>query len=350
MKLSLSAFDYQLPRELIAQEPAKPRDQARLLCLNRADGSIDHRRFYQLSEILRPDDLLVVNDSKVFPARLFGHKETGGQVEIFLHRQINSHRWECLLGGRVHPDLTIFLTGGLQAHLLKDQGDGTWLVDFNWDGQKFWRALEKIGRMPLPPYITVDAGQSLARKRYQTVYAEDKHTGSVAAPTAGLHFTNRLLAKLRKQGIKIVPVTLHVGLGTFATIKTEDIVKHQMHSEFVSISKRSAQIIAAAKLSGRRIVAVGTTSCRTLEAYGQAVKEGRIVLGEAYQEWTQIFIYPGYKFQLVDALITNFHLPKSSLLLLVSALAGVEPIKAAYQEAIRQKYLFYSYGDAMFIG
>lgn len=349
--LSLSEFDYQLPQELIAQKPAKPRDHARLLCLNRENGVISQRRFDQLGEILHAGDVLVINDSRVFPARLLGKKEgTGGQVEIFLHKNLSDRRWECLIGGRAHPGLTIILGAGLTAKLEKDQGDGTWLVMFNQSGVKFWHILERIGRMPLPPYIVPDKSQRLDRERYQTVYAETNHTGSVAAPTAGLHFTKRLLTRLRAQGIKIVPVTLHVGLGTFAAVKEKDITQHQMHSELASISRRSAQALAKAKREGRRVIAVGTTSCRTLEAYGQAIKKGRLAWGEAYQDWTDIFIYPGYQFQLVDALITNFHLPKSSLLMLVSAFAGVEPIKRAYRTAIAAQYRFYSYGDAMFIG
>mgnify|MGYP001809939662 CR=1 FL=1 len=349
--LFLKDFNYQLPSSLIAQEPVKPRDHARLLCLGRADGQIRHSRFDEIGLCLQAGDVLVINNSRVFPARLVGKKaESGGRVEIFLHKPIDKQTWECLVGGRVHAGVTVKLGRDLIAYLQNDQGDGTWLVKFNQQGHKFWRTLNHIGQMPLPPYIKPGANQRLDRCRYQTVYAEDKNNGSVAAPTAGLHFTARLLAKLRRQGIIIAPVTLHVGLGTFASIKSENIIEHQMHEEFIQISQKTAQILAKAKKDGRRIVAVGTTSCRTLESYGQAIKSGRFAWGQAYQDWTKIFIYPGYEFQVIDALITNFHLPKSSLLLLVSALAGPVAIRRVYQEAIAQKYRFYSYGDAMFIG
>jgi len=348
--LSLKDFDYYLPKELIAQEPIKPRDHARLLCLSKTDGAISHRRFDDLLEILGKDDVLVINDSKVFPARLFGYKEkTGGQIEIFLHKHKQGSTWECLIGGKVKPGLKIILAAGLQATPLNDQGDGTWLVSFNYEEKNFWSILERIGRMPLPPYITPSKSQHLDRVRYQTVYAEDKNTGSVAAPTAGLHFTKRLITQLLKKGVKIIPVTLHVGLGTFAAVKEDNIIEHKMHSELAVINKKSAQLLKRAKNDHKRIVAVGTTSCRVLEAYGQAIKQGKLSLGEAYHEWTEIFIYPGYKFALLDSLITNFHLPKSSLLMLVSALAGQEEIKEAYRAATAAKYRFYSYGDAMFI-
>lgn len=349
--LSLKEFDYELPRALIAQEPAKPRDHARLLCLRRQDGAISHTRFDHLGEYLKAGDLLVINDSRVFPARLIGKKKTsGGRVEIFLHQVVADNNWECLVGGRAHIDLVVIFDKGLEARLLQDKGDGIWLVSFNQGGDKFWRTLEKIGQMPLPPYISPGASQKIDRARYQTVYANSKQNGSVAAPTAGLHFTKRLLAKLKAQGVEVVSVTLHVGLGTFASVKTEDIRQHQIHSEFVSISKKSAQALVKAKQSGHRLVAVGTTSCRVLESYGQEIKQGSLAWGEAYHGWTKIYIYPGYDFQLVDALITNFHLPKSSLLMLIAAFAGLNPVKVAYREAIAAQYRFYSYGDAMFIG
>lgn len=349
--LSLTDFDYTLPRALIAQVPVKPRDHARLLCLDRADGSLEHSRFDRLTEHLRAGDVLVVNNSQVFPARLLGSKtDTGGKVEIFLHQPILSNRWECLIGGRVRSGLVVTLGGGLTATLVTDQGDGTWLVDFNLTGKKFWQVLDKIGHVPLPPYIKPSHKQVLDNTRYQTVYADVKHKGSVAAPTAGLHFTKRLLAKLQAQGVEIVTVTLHVGLGTFAAVKTEDIKAHNMHAEFATISTASARSLARAKAEHRRLIAVGTTSCRVLESYGQAIKAGRLALGQAYQEWTDIFIYPGYDFQLTDGLITNFHLPKSSLLMLVSAFAGYNQVRAAYQVAMAEHYRFYSYGDAMFIG
>ena len=348
--LSLKDFDYLLPKELIAQEPIKPRDHARLLCLDKNKGDITHSRFDALIHILKKGDVLVINDSKVFPARLFGHKkETGGKVEVFLHKHQQGSIWECLIGGKVKVGSIVVLGAGLEGKLLKNRGDGTWLVLFNFEEKKFWKILEKIGRMPLPPYITPNKNQHLDRVRYQTVYAENKNTGSVAAPTAGLHFTKRLLKRLSDKGVLIIPVTLHVGLGTFAAVKEDNIVEHKMHSEYISISKKSSQLIAQAKKRQQRIIGVGTTSCRVLESYGQAIKQGKISLGEVYNEWTEIFIYPGYKFQLLDALITNFHLPKSSLLMLVSALAGKEVVQEVYRQAIADKYRFYSYGDAMFI-
>ncbi|OQB93989.1 MAG: S-adenosylmethionine:tRNA ribosyltransferase-isomerase [Parcubacteria group bacterium ADurb.Bin115] len=351
INLSLEDFNYNLPKHLIAQTPIKPRDHARLLCLGRFNGNIRHRRFDDLKDELQPGDVLVINDSKVFPARLMGRKDgSGGQVEIFLHKFIKDGRWECLVGGRVHPNLKIIFSHGLWAVLEKDQGDGTWLVFFSKSGQEFWHLLDQIGQVPLPPYIQGSGRQKLDRLRYQTVYAQDNHKGSVAAPTAGLHFTNRMLAKLRQQGVNIVPVTLHVGLGTFAAVKETDITKHQMHSEFMSISAEATKVLVAAKKQKRRIVAVGTTSCRVLESYGQEISRGRLSLGETYQGWTNIFIYPGYQFILTDALITNFHLPKSSLLMLVSAFAGQKAVMEAYRQAIQENYRFYSYGDAMFIG
>jgi S-adenosylmethionine:tRNA ribosyltransferase-isomerase len=348
--LSLKDFDYSLPKELIAQEPIKPRDHARLLCLDKNKGEIVHRRFDSLTQILKKGDVLVINNSKVFPARLFGYKkETGGRIEIFLHKHQQGFIWECLVGGKVKVDAIIILGAGLEGKMLENQNDGTWLVSFNFEKEKFWKILERIGRMPLPPYITPNKSQHLDRVRYQTVYADNKNKGSVAAPTAGLHFTQRLLKKLSEKGVLVVPVILHVGLGTFALVKEENIVEHKMHSEYISISKKSAQFLYEAKKSGQRIIGVGTTSCRVLESYGQAIKSRKVLLGEAYNEWTEIFIYPGYKFEFLDALITNFHLPKSSLLMLVSALAGEAEIEEAYRQAIAAEYRFYSYGDAMFI-
>ncbi|MDP3837137.1 MAG: tRNA preQ1(34) S-adenosylmethionine ribosyltransferase-isomerase QueA [bacterium] len=346
--LSLKDFNYILPRELIAQEPVKPRDHARLLCVSRRSGKMRDSRFDNLVTELQLGDVLVVNDSKVFPARLIGTKESGGRVEIFLHRHERAGRWECLVGGRVRENLKVKLSNKLQATLICDQGDGTWLVDFNVSGEEFYKIIERIGRMPLPPYINPGESKQADKTNYQTVYANDAHTGSVAAPTAGLHFTERLLKKIKEKGVKVIHVTLHVGLGTFAGVKTEDIRKHQMHSEFASLSKASAQQLLKAKQRGGRIIAVGTTACRVLESYGQAVAKKELELGDAYEAWTSIFIYPGYKFKLVDGLITNFHLPKSSLIMLVSAFAGYENTMATYRHAIAEKYRFYSYGDAAF--
>ncbi len=289
-------------------------------------------------------DVLVVNDSKVFPARLFGHKKnTGGTVEVFLHKKINDNLWECLLGGRVSVGLVIELAPKFEAIVKTNNQDGTWRVEFNKTGTDFFSAVARIGHLPLPPYIKRQKDQKEDKRNYQTVYAADDKVGSVAAPTAGLHFTPRLLKKIKDKGIKIERVTLHVGLGTFSTVKTENILEHKMHSEFVQIDSATIKRLKKAKTDHKRIVAVGTTSARTLESWGQAK------FPDKYSTWTDIFIYPGYKFTVVDALITNFHLPKSTLLMLVSALAGKNLIKEAYLAAVVNKYRFFSYGDAMFI-
>lgn len=348
-----SDFDYELPAELIAQKPARPRDCSRLLLLDKESGEISHHRFYEISDYLKKGDVLVLNDSKVFPARLLGHKEgTGGAVEIFLHKKKEHGEWECLVGGRVREGLKIeFSRNPLQATLLKDNGDGTWRVGFNLSGKKFWQAIERVGIVPLPPYIKRDGKQASDKDNYQTVFADPHKVGSAAAPTAGLHFTERLLKKIRAKGVKIVFVTLHVGLGTFAPVKAEKITEHKMHSEFAEISAKAAKEILEARASGRRIIAVGTTSCRTLESadwkkFASQASSGKIA---PQSFWTDIFIYPGYRFKIVDALITNFHLPKSTLLMLVSALAGKENIDRAYSQAVSAGYKFFSYGDAMFI-
>jgi S-adenosylmethionine:tRNA ribosyltransferase-isomerase len=338
-------FDYHLPSGLIAQKPARPRDHSRLLVLDKKSGRLEHKHFYDLPDYLGPGDVLVLNNSQVFPARLIGHKAgTGGAVEIFLHRKIDHGKigdiWECLVGGRAKVG-TVIEFPGLRAEIIENNEDGTWQVAFNSAGAKFFRAINKIGEVPLPPYIK--RGQQLAsdRNSYQTVFADKHKIGSAAAPTAGLHFTKSLLKKIRTRGVKIVYVTLHVGLGTFAPVKTDSIEDHKMHSEWAEISRRSAKAILSAKLAGRRVIAVGTTSCRTLESADWRKQEQSF--------WTDIFIYPGYHFDIVDALVTNFHLPKSTLIMLVSALAGKENIDKAYQEAVRREYRFFSYGDAMLI-
>jgi len=352
MSYTVSDFDYHLPSELIAQKPARPRDHSRLLTLNKKTGSIANRHFFDIVDYLRPGDLLILNNSKVFPARLIGHKEiTGGAVEIFLHHKSSADTWECLVGGRVKigtaiefknkPARVISPAPYLRAEIIKNNADGTWRVKFNLSGAKFFAAINKIGEIPLPPYIKRAKRLASDKNNYQTVFADNHKVGSVAAPTAGLHFTKNLLKKIKARGVKIEYVTLHVGLGTFAPIKTEKITDHKMHSEFASISAKTARVILKTKKSGDRVIAVGTTSCRTLES---ADKKNMAGAG-----WTNIFIYPGYKFKIVDALITNFHLPKSTLIMLVSAFAGKRNIDFAYQEAIRQKYRFFSYGDAMFI-
>jgi S-adenosylmethionine:tRNA ribosyltransferase-isomerase len=284
-----------------------------------------------------------LNNSKVFPARLLGHKAaTGGAVEVFLHHQTSPDTWQCLVGGRVKPGLTLDFSSGLQAVTEIDNGDGTWQVKFNLAGPKFWRTIYKIGLVPLPPYIKRNKKMASDERNYQTVYADSHKVGSVAAPTAGLHFTKGLLKKVSERGVKIVYVTLHVGLGTFAPVKTEKITEHKMHSEFAEVSASTLRAILKTKQSGGRVIAVGTTSCRTLESLDLSQPAGQAF-------WTDIFIYPGYHFKIVDALITNFHLPKSTLVMLVSALANKKNIDKAYQEAIAKKYRFFSYGDAMYI-
>jgi len=344
MKYSLSDFDYNLPLELIAQAPVNPRDAAKLLIVDKTNKKLEHQKFSDIVDYLEKGDVLVVNDSKVFPARLFGHKKTtGGAVEVFLHKKINENTWECLLGGRVSEELVIELAPKFEATVKINNHDGTWQVEFNKTGTNFFSAISKIGHLPLPPYIKRPKDQKEDKRNYQTIYAAVGKVGSVAAPTAGLHFTNRLLNKIKAKGVIIERVTLHVGLGTFSPVKTENILQHKMHSEFAEIDKATIKRLKKAKVQGKRIIAVGTTSARTLESWGQAESPDK------YSAWTDIFIYPGYKFKVVDALITNFHLPKSTLLMLVSALTGKDFMFKAYQEAINQSYRFFSYGDAMFI-
>ncbi len=372
-----SDFDYRLPSKLIAQQPMKPRDHSRLLILDKNTGEIEHKHFYDIVNYLNDGDVLVLNNSKVFPARLIGQKkDTGGKIEVFLHQKIKAGIWNCLLGGHgKKDDLEIKLGKGrfnLIAKVLKDNQDGTWQVKFNKTGQSFFNVVNKIGKTPLPPYIKRNKKLVVSSQKdkinYQTVYADEKKTGSVAAPTAGFHFTPPLLNKLKKRGIQIEYVTLHVGLGTFAPVKIEKIKDHKMHSELVEISKKTLANVIKAKKEKRRIIAVGTTSIRTLEsAFTTVILESRILgtiesrrdpisrsfnapsmmTNHSFQ--TSIFIYPPYKFKVIDAVITNFHLPKSTLLMLVSAFAGKKNIDRAYQEAIKNKYRFFSYGDAMFI-
>jgi len=361
----LSDFDYHLPSELIAQQPMKPRDHSRLLLLDRKTGTLTHRHFYNLLDYLRPGDLLVLNNSKVFPARLLGQKKiTGGQVEVFLHqpqKKIGQKKniWECLVGGRAQEGLEITFslkrklivssqTQLLRAKLLKNNQDGTWQVEFNLKGQKFWRIVRRIGEVPLPPYIKRTNQLVSDRQNYQTVFADKRRVGSAAAPTAGLHFTKNLLKKIQARGVKIRYLTLHVGLGTFAPVKTKNINKHKMHREFISVSASTIREIKRTKQVGGRIIAVGTTSCRALESLDwERLRKQDILASQSF--WTDIFIYPGYHFKIIDALVTNFHLPKSSLIMLVSALAGQKNIRDAYQAAVAEKYRFFSYGDAMFI-
>lgn len=351
--MRLREFDYELPNKLIATHPAKPRDHSRLLVLDKKTGEIEHKRFFEIIDHLDPGDVLVMNDSKVIPARLFASKVgTGGKVEVLLHKKLNTNTWQCLLGGRVKEDLNLEFDKGLFAQIENNNEDGTWDLCFNKKGKDLMLAVIKAGEMPLPPYIENKRKQQKEKrikandkKNYQTIYANDKKFGSVAAPTAGLHFTPRVLKKIKEKGIKIEFITLYVGMGTFAPVKTEDITKHKMHAEWVEITRSTIFNLQSSIKKNNRIIAVGTTSARALEAcFSDPPKKG-----EAFKSWVDIFITPGYKFKAVDALITNFHLPKSTLLMLVSALAGKNNIDKAYKEAIEKEYRFYSYGDAMFI-
>ena len=335
-------FWYDLPEELIAQTPLQQRDTSRLLVLNKKTGETEHRHFYDIIDYLQPGDCLVMNDSRVLPARLLGHRPTGGAVELLLLRDCGEKRWECLArpGRKMQVGQTvIFGNGELSATVCDVCDDGNRIVEFHYEGI-FLEVLERLGKMPLPPYIKEELQD---KERYQTVYSRE--VGSAAAPTAGLHFTKELLEKIREKGIKTAFVTLHVGLGTFRPVKAEEISEHHMHSELCMISKETAQMLNETKQSGGRIVCVGTTSCRTLESLvnddGTFSEKNR---------WTDIFIFPGYQFKAMDALITNFHLPESTLVMLVSAFAGRENVLNAYNEAVREKYRFFSFGDACYIG
>lgn len=334
-------FYYDLPEELIAQEPIADRSSSRLMCLDKATGKTEDRHFYDIVDLLRPDDLLVLNDTKVIPARLFGKKtDTGGAIEFLLLRRITADEWEVILkpGRRAKPGAKFVFGDELFAEVLSVGEDGTRIVKFSYDGI-FEEVLDRLGEMPLPPYITKRLED---KNRYQTVYA--KNSGSAAAPTAGLHFTPELLAKIREKGVDVEFLTLHVGLGTFRPVKAEDIGEHHMHSEFYILPEKTAEAVNRAKVRGGRVISVGTTATRVLETAGG----GGLPLHEC-SGWTDIFIYPGVKFNVIDALITNFHLPESTLIMLVSALAGRENVLAAYSEAVRKRYRFFSFGDAMFI-
>ena len=338
--MKLTDFSYELPKELIAQHPAEPRDHARLMLYDRKTGAVEHKHFYDLVDELRAGDVLVFNDSKVIPARLYGKRvPTGGKVEVLLLTPVGEDRWEVLVkpGKKALPGTTIEFPVGLQAEVLDRTDFGGRVVHFTYDGV-FDDIIDKIGEMPLPPYIHEKMEDP---NEYQTVYARER--GSAAAPTAGLHFTDELLQKIRDKGVEEVFVTLHVGLGTFRPVEEENIEDHQMHSEFYSITPEAADAINRAKAEGRRIIAVGTTSIRTLESAGTT---GKLKAGSG---WTNIFIYPGFTFHIVDALVTNFHLPESTLLMLISALSTREQILHAYEIAVKEKYRFFSFGDAMFI-
>ena len=339
--MKLSIFNYHLPKKLIAQKPQRPRDHSRLLVLDKKTGKIQHKHFYNIVNFLKKGDVLVLNNTKVFPARLHAKKkETGGKIEVFLLKQ-NKDKWECLLGGKIRREgMELEFKNGLKAKVIKKQPDRTWVLKFNFTGKKFDTILQKIGETPVPPYVKEKSNL----RDYQTVYA--KHSGSVAAPTAGFHFTKPLINKLKKKGVQFEYVTLHVGLGTFEPVRVKDITKHQMHAEFASIDKKTAQRINKAKKENRRIIAVGTTTVRVLENF---VKNNGQLSTVNCQRSINSFIYPGYKFKTVDAMITNFHLPKSTLLMLVSAFAGRGKILKAYRKAVKKKYRFYSFGDGMFI-
>ena len=334
-------FWYDLPEELIAQTPLLQRDTSRLLVLNRVSGEVRHRHFYDILDYLQPGDCLVMNDSRVLPARLLGNRPTGGAVELLLLKDLGDKRWECLAkpGRKLQAGQeVVFGDGKLTATVVEVQSDGNRIVEFHYEGI-FLEVLEQLGKMPLPPYIKAELKD---QERYQTVYSRE--VGSAAAPTAGLHFTNELLDKIRQKGIMTAFVTLHVGLGTFRPVKAEEITEHHMHSELCMISKETADILNETRKNGGRIICVGTTSCRTLESLVN--DDGSFA---EKSKWTEIFIYPGYEFKAMDGLITNFHLPESTLVMLVSAFAGRENVLEAYKKAVEEKYRFFSFGDAMCI-
>ena len=334
-------FWYELPEELIAQTPLLQRDSSRLLVLDRESGRVNHRHFYDILEYLKPGDCLVMNDSRVLPARLLGHRPTGGAVEVLLLRDLGDKKWECLCkpGRKMQPgNEVIFGDGELTATVTDVLEDGNRVVEFHYEGI-FLEVLERLGKMPLPPYIKAELAD---QERYQPVYSRE--VGSAAAPTAGLHWTPELLEKAREKGVKTAFVTLHVGLGTFRPVKAEEVTEHHMHSELCMLSAETAQILNETKSNGGRVICVGTTSCRTLESLVN--DDGTF---EAKSKWTEIFIYPGYTFKAMDGLITNFHLPESTLVMLVSAFAGRESVLNAYNEAVKERYRFFSFGDAMCI-
>ena len=340
--MKTSDFYYDLPPELIAQTPLADRSSSRLLVLGKETGKIEHKHFHDIENMLSEGDCLVLNDTRVLPARLYGEKEgTGGKIEFLLLNRIDRDRWEVILkpGRKAKPGAKfVFGDGLLKAEIIETVNDGNRIVEFTYDGV-FENILDQLGEMPLPPYITEKLQD---KERYQTVYS--KNDGSAAAPTAGLHFTNELLKRIADKGVKIAYVTLHVGLGTFRPVKVDDVENHKMHSEFYIMTEETANIINETKKSGGRVISVGTTSTRVLETI--ADENGFV---KAQTGWTDIFIYPPYKFKTVNALITNFHLPESTLLMLVSSLAGSENIRNAYEEAVNERYRFFSFGDAMFI-
>ena len=340
--MKTSDFDFYLPEEQIAQTPLKRRDSSRLLTLDKRTGETAHRHFYELPQLLRPGDCLVLNNSRVLPARLIGHRlPGGGACEVLLLTDKGDGLWECLVrpGRKLKPGAQVsFGEGHLTATVEAEASGGNRLVRFHYQGI-FLEVLEELGKMPLPPYIKEELQDN---ERYQTVYS--KVLGSAAAPTAGLHFTPELLRQIQEMGVKLCYVTLHVGLGTFRPVKAEDISEHEMHSEYCMIPEETARTINETKRNGGRVICVGTTSCRTVESFG--AEDGTL---KESAGWTSIFIYPGYRFKVLDALVTNFHLPQSTLIMLVSALAGREHVLSAYEEAVKERYRFFSFGDAMFI-
>ena len=340
--MKTSDFYYDLPPELIAQTPLEKRDESRLLCLDKATGEWSHHHFYELPDFLRAGDCLILNNSRVLPARLLGHRlPGGGACEILLLIDRGDNVWECLVrpGKKLRKGARVsFGDGELTAEIVEELPDGNRLVRFEYEGI-FLEVLERLGKMPLPPYIKEELQD---QERYQTVYS--KVNGSAAAPTAGLHFTPELLERIAAKGVGVGYVTLHVGLGTFRPVKEDEIEQHDMHSEYCTIPQETADLINRTKANGGRVICVGTTSCRTIESW--AGEDGTMT---ATGGWTNIYIYPGYRFKVMDALVTNFHLPESTLIMLVSALAGREHVLASYEEAVRERYRFFSFGDAMFI-
>ncbi|UYZ12382.1 MULTISPECIES: tRNA preQ1(34) S-adenosylmethionine ribosyltransferase-isomerase QueA [Brevibacillus] len=341
--MDVQLFDFELPERLIAQHPLKDRTASRLLVLDKRTGEMAHRRFTDLVEYLRPGDVLVLNDSRVLPARLIGEKAgTGAKIEVLLLKSLGGDRWETLVkpGKRVKPGTEVVFGGGLLRCVCEEVTEtGGRIVRFQYEGI-FYEILDQLGTMPLPPYIHE---QLEDQERYQTVYARER--GSAAAPTAGLHFTEEYLRRIAEKGVEIAYVTLHVGLGTFRPVTADVVEEHVMHAEYYDIPPETAETVNRAKAEGRRVIAVGTTSCRTLETVG-GLHDGRLAAGSG---WTDIFIYPGYQFRIIDGLLTNFHLPKSTLVMLVSALAGRENVLRAYRTAVAEEYRFFSFGDAMLI-
>ena len=339
--MKTSDFYYYLPEELIAQTPLERRDSSRLMHLDKATGAVEHRHFFDLPEYLRAGDCLVLNDSRVLPARLIGRRESGGAVEVLLLRDRGEGIWECLTrpGRKTQPGAKLsFGEGELTATVVDAIEDGNKLIQFHYEGI-FLEVLERLGKMPLPPYIKKELED---QERYQTVYSRE--VGSAAAPTAGLHFTPELLEQIEDKGVKVCYLTLHVGLGTFRPVKAKNIEDHEMHAEYCIVPEETARIVTETKKAGGRVVCVGTTSCRTIESFANG--DGTL---DSKSGWTDIFIYPGYRFKCMDALVTNFHLPESTLIMLISAFAGRERVLSAYAEAVKEKYRFFSFGDAMFI-